>query len=233
MEKGKRMKKGVVYLALALLVILVLVLLSIPRVSAHETVAFDTVTEADYPALVHAYRQLCGDSGTVQIDPGSEVEVITIENLWGSCEYYVLPCYLTTIGTVPHAGSIEWVASLRLLCVCSDEDCLAARLCKWQVQDLKLRLDPGSNTAFYSFVKVHPLDITYGTPREIEVHKSINCTKNPQVDIVYTVATAASAQDRGEQTSATWNWGYSLCCCGQLIREYQDVALTYDYVVNE
>lgn len=227
--KGK--KRIWLVAAAVLLMVIVLVLATMPRVTAVKNISFTAVNAQNCPELNDAYQQLLEEHGDDAVS-GDIVHVVTVQNLWSSCQFYILPCYITNVGTIPTAGSPSWSASLYMLTACSNENSLAARLTTLQVRDYQLELTPGANTFLYSDCEVDHLDIFLGDPRRILLEKAVDCLDTPQIRTRYTVATGESAKEREEQTAATFLWSYSLYCCGRQICTYQDVEIHRDYIVN-
>lgn len=232
-KKGaKEMKKWFLLIGILLPVLLVLALSLVPGVSYCERIAIGDVSEVEVPELVRSYQELCDENSLSVVRHGAEVEVVKVRNFWGNCEYYVLPCYITDICDVSTAGSLNWDTSLRVLIVCSDEDSLAARLCRWQVRDLNVRLEPGENTFLYDMADIDPFNLRVGSPENISIDQRINVIKNPEIRIRYTTATGKSDLERDMPTEAVWSWDYSLWCCGMQIQQFRNVSLSYDYLVN-
>lgn len=226
------MKKSILLTGILLPVLLVLVLSLAPGVSYCERIAIEDVSEMEAPELVRSYQELCDGNSLSIVRHGAEVEVVTVRNFWGSCEYYVLPCYITDICDVPTAGSLTWDTSLHVLIVCSDEDSLAARLCRWQVRDLNVRLDPGENTFLYDMADISPFGLRVDPPKSISIDQKIDIIKNPEIRIHYMTATEKSDLERDMPTEAVWSWDYSLWCCGMEIQQFRNVSFSYDYLVN-
>lgn len=215
----------------ALVVLFVLVWTFVPRVSDSVREEFTPVTAEKYPLLQQAYQQLQQDNPLSQITPDNTLRVMTVRNLWSSCEYYILPCYIVDLSTVPHAGSVSWYASVHVLAVCSDEDSMAAKLCSLDVREFSLEMKPGENTFVYSYADIMPSDTRVDDPLVVTLDGPIDCLIDPQIRVTYTVATSESGELREVGTMAYFDWYFSIYCCGKPIVGYHE-SVYKDYIVN-
>lgn len=228
-----KMKRGWIIAAVVLVLLVILVLTSIPRVTDVESCLFYAENEEKYPELYQSYARLMDENSLAQVNCADTVHIVTVSNFWSSCRYYILPCYITNVRTVPTAGSPSWSASLYMLTVCSNENSLAGKLCSIQVRNCGLELKPGANTFLYEYCEVEPEGVKYsGDSRQIFLEIPVDCASDPEIRAAYTVATSESAKERDEETTATFLWSYDIYCCGKQICTYQDVAVTHDYIVN-
>ena len=203
----------------------------IPFVADSVQVEFDPDSAEKYPALYEAYERLAGEHSLIQMIPEDSVRIVTVRNLWSRCEYYILPCYLMDIGTVPHAGSLHWRASVYILAVCSKDTSVAAKICPLDVREFSLEMEPGNNTFLYSYADIAPGDMRVDTPQKVTIQDRVNCRDNPQITVTYTVATASGAEARDERTRAGFDWYYSLYFCGKPLAGYHE-SVGVDYFVN-
>lgn len=230
-------------LTVAAAILLILLVLSLlPRVASVESLPFDAMTEENCPELYRAYQELYGDAGGwYAVTPETYVEVLTVKNLWTSCEYYFLPCYLTSTRTVPRSGSLHWSAEVHVLSACSKENSLLSLLCDRQIRDLSLCMKPGEHTFVYDFVEIYPEGILYNGPtydgasftNTVSIHSSVKLANTPRIRFSYSIATSDTApEERGQETTVAFVWNYSLYVCGKPIRTYRDASVTRDYIVN-
>lgn len=227
-------KKKCVWLigATVLLLLLLFVLASLPRATDWEQASFSPETAEEYPALYQAYQQLLEDNSLSRVVAEDALRIVTVKNLWSSCEYYILPCYIIKLNSVPHAGSTDWSAALHILIACSDEDSMVAKLSSIDVREFTLEMKPGENTFVYSYADILPSDIRVGDPKTVTMDGPVDCLADPQIRVTYTVATGESAKEREVETQACFDWYYSIYCCGKLIVGYQNRTVYQDYIVN-
>ena len=210
------------------LAIVLLVIAALPRVTNVERLSLEDAYRDS--ANVHdAYQQLLDDYSLSQVYHEGIVYKASVRNLFGSCSYYFLPCYIIKTTDIPTAGSPTWDASLYILTVCSNEKSLTSRLTSAKIDAFELGFTPGSNTFLYSYCQVNDLLMD---PEHIVLEKPVDCLTQPQVKVVYTVATASSAQERDEKTACTFTWHYTLYCCGQEIAAVDAAPIVIEYTVN-
>ena len=214
-----------------LLILFVIIWTFIPRVTNSVQDDFSPITAQEYPALYQAYQQLRADNSLSQITPEDALRIVTVKNLWSNCEYYILPCYIIDLDTVPHAGSTGWSAALHILVACSNENSFAAKLCSLDVREFSLEMKPGENTFVYSYADIMPSDIRVDDPKMVPLDGPVDCLVDPQIRVTYTVATGESAEQREVGTLVYFDWYYSIYCCGKPLVGYHQ-SVYQDYIVN-
>ncbi len=222
-------KTYVVFLLLALL-ILALAGLSVPRVLSRQTLS---VQELDtVPDLYAAYQQAAGE--TPGLIPGAELEILELVSIWGSCEYYILPCYRAEMTTVPQNGEASWSTALYTVTACSGEHTLTAKLCRLEVRNLCVEVETGAETFLSSKVSISPGGMGYDMweGSRVEPDAVFDCGDGPTVGIHLLAATAMQAQAEDQITTGAYVWSFDLYCCSKRIQEYRKITLTQDYVVN-
>ena len=219
------------YLALAFLIVLLL-FASIPRIDEIKTV--DTEQMHDYPILWEAYTDLCEEYSLYEIVTEDTIQIVTVKNLWGSWQRYVLPCYSAHVPTVPTAGSVSSHAGLYVLAPWSEEN-VFTDLYRLKVRDFSLRMEPGENLfvseqAELTHANMYPVRyIVYA--RLISFKDAIICEKLPTVFVDYSVATNNSALEREQPATTVLQWEYSLRFMGKKLRTGMFV-LEKNHVLN-
>ena len=199
--------------------ILSLLIASIPHLHTIESV--DVSQMSDYPVLQDAYDQLCDDDSLYEITTEDKIQIITVKNLWGSWQRYVLPCYSAHIPTVPTAGSVDSHAGLYVLAPWAEKNVLTD-LYRVKVRDFSLLLEPAENLFVCEQAKVthagiNPVrHIVYA--RLIDFDDAVICNKLPTVFVDYSVATNNSALEREQSVTTKFQWDYSLRFMGEKIR---------------
>lgn len=197
-------KRFVMILTVAL-ALLSLTLISLPRV--HTIEAVDSTQISNYPVLERAYNELCAEHSLYEIVPEKDIHIVTVRNLWGSWERYILPCFAAQIPDVPTAGNADFMA---YSCVLApwEQDNLFTRLCPLTF-GLNVVLEPGENVFVSSFVKTIPDNgiLHDGT---VIFSEGINVNEQAETYVYYTTATAASAQRRDQETCSAIRWEYFL-----------------------
>ena len=211
-----------------ILVVVFLILAALPHVTNVESLAVEN-TCMNRLDVYDAYQRLLDDYSLSQVYNDGIVYMVTVRNLFDSCTYYFMPCYIIKTTDIPTAGSPTWDASLYMLTVCTNEKSLAAWLSSAKIDTFELEFVPGSNTFLYAYCYVNDL---LQDPQHVMLEKPVDCLKQPQVKVTYTVATASSARDRDEKTSCTFIWSYSLYCCGKEICAIDTSPISVKYEVN-
>lgn len=198
-------RKRLYYVLLIFLALLTLMLLSIPRVHTIETV--DTGKLPNYPVLEWAYQDLCAEHPLYEIVPENNIQIVTFRNLWCSWKRLVLPCFAADIPDVPTAGNADFVAYSCVLAPWEQEN-LFTQLCPLTL-GLNVILEPGENVFVSSRVKTIP-DNGVLHDGSVIFSKGINVNAQPETFVYYTTGTAASAQQRDQETSSVIRWEYFL-----------------------
>ena len=103
-----------------LVLIVLLLLASIPRVYDTESVMVDQMDA--YPVLRSAYDDIFIQYPLHEISTEDVFYVVTIKNLWGSWQRYILPCYTARFPDIPTAGSVRCSVNLLVLAPWSEEN---------------------------------------------------------------------------------------------------------------
>ena len=205
---------------LALLVLLMLLLLSsIPRIDQIQSVDISKIS--DYPILQDSYAELCEQYSLYEITTEDTIRIVTIKNIWGRWERYILPCYSVYLPSIPTAGSVDSHAALYVLAPWSHEN-IFTDLFRLKVRDFSLYLEPGENL----FVNEHA-ELTHANmypvrhivpARFISFSEAVICDKLPTVFVDYSVATNSSAMKHNQSVSTVFTWEYSLRFMGKQLR---------------
>ena len=206
--------------------ILLLLIASIPRLYKIETV--DASWMAKYPALQEAFEKLSEENSLYEIQTGETIQIVTVKNLWGSWERYILPCFAADARSVPTAGNGSFTAFMHVLAPWSEEN-FFTRICAIKLTSNVL-LTPGENTFVSGHFDAHPQGAIMDAEGTV-IFEKINCDKEPSTFVYYTLATAASAKDRGQETQATFQWKYFLELCGKQIL-FDTFSIDPIYIVN-
>lgn len=187
-----------------LVVMALLVALSIPRVDSIDQVPVADI--GDYPALEKAYENICRRYGHLTIETDSMIQIVTIKNLWGSWDRYILPCFAANAPTVPRAGMQSFTAFMHILTVWEEEN-LFTRLSPLEVS-INTNMLTGDYTALSEDFRVIP-EPAVKSGNWI-VFEWLDCEKNPSCFVYYWVGTSSSAAelDQEQTTTATFQWKY-------------------------
>ena len=204
-----------------ILVLLVLLLLaSIPRIYGIESVMADQMDA--YPALKSAYEDICNQYPLHEISTEDTISVVTIKNLWGSWQRYIMPCYAARFPDVPSAGSVRCCVNLLVLAPWSEEN-MFTNMFRLKMRDFSLRLEPGVNV----FISSPYAELTHANlspvrylvePKLIDSSEAVICNELPTVSVEYSLATLDSNQERKQPVITTLTWDYSLRFMGKKIR---------------
>lgn len=219
------MKRKRWFIALFALAFLLLIA-SIPRLYQIEIA--DASDIADYPALEEAYIKLCSDYSLSEIVTEETIHVVTVKNLWGSWDRYILPCFVADTRAVPTAGNGSFSADMHVLSPWSEEN-LFTRMCPIKLTSNVL-LTPGENTFVSEHFDAYPQGAVMDS-NGIVIFEKVNCDKEPSTFVYYTLATKASAQERDQETEATFQWNYFLQMCGKQIL-FGAFSIDQPYIVN-
>lgn len=125
----------------ALIVLIVLILLaSIPRVYAIESV--DTSQISDYPVLEESYNALCAEYSLYEIVPANNIQIVTVRNLWSTWQRYILPCFAAKTTDIPRAGNADFTAFMHILSPW-DQESLFIRFCPLKLNTFGVSMTPG------------------------------------------------------------------------------------------
>lgn len=218
--------KYLLYVMSAVLLLLTVLLLSIPRVDAVWSVPVQMMGE--YPALQEAYDHLSEERGLWEIVTEDTIRIVTVKNLWGSWDRYILPCYAAKTPAVPTAGNATFNMFMHVLSPWSEEN-LFTRLCPAKLT-LNVSMIPGENTFVSERVEATPVPAAT-LDDHVVLDGSINCDREPSVFVYYTVATHSSALERDKTVIGTFEWTYFLKLCGKEIF-FNEFTINQEYTVN-
>ena len=219
MKEGAKVKTRLLWIPIVVLIPLLL-LASIPRVYGIESVEVEQMDA--YPVLESAYEDVYEQYPLHEISVEDMIHVISIKNLWGSWQRYILPCYVSRFLDVPTAGSVRCSTNLLVLAPWSDEN-IFTDMFRLKVRDFSLHIEPGENL----FISSPYAELTHANlspvhylvqPRLIQSSDAIICTKMPTVSVEYSLATLDSAKDRDQPVTTTLIWDYSIRFMGKKIR---------------
>ena len=190
---------------ICLLVVMALLgALSIPRVDSIDQVPVADI--GDYPALEKAYENICRRYGHLTIETDSMIQIVTIKNLWGSWDRYILPCFAANAPTVPRAGMQSFTAFMHILTVWEEEN-LFTRLSPLEVS-INTNMLPGDYTGLSEDFRVIPEPAVKAG--EWIAFEWLDCEKSTGCFVYYWVGTSSSAAelDQEQTTTATFQWKY-------------------------
>lgn len=201
-------------------IISLLILASIPRMDRMELVDADQMGQ--YPILQSAYDEICNQYSTHTVLAEDTIHVVSVKNLWGSWQRYILPCYTARFSDVPSAGSVRCSANLLVLAPWSEEN-IFTDMFRLKVRDFSLYTDPGENLFFSSpyaeLTHANLSPVRYLVqPKLIDSSDAIICNQLPTVAVEYSLATLDSAKDRNQPVTTTLTWDYSLRFMGKKLR---------------
>ena len=211
------MKRKFWFVAPITLVVLLLIA-SIPHLS--EVKSVDVTQLSEYAALDAAYTDLRDQYSLYEISTADTIHVVTIKNLWGEWEQYILPCYSSYLPTIPTAGSVESYTGLHILAQWSSEN-VFTNLFRLKVRDFSLHIQPGENLFVYekagvTYANIYPVRYMLYS-KYISLDDAVICDQQPTVLVEYSVATNNSAQYRNEAVKTKFIWEYSLRFMGRQI----------------
>ena len=197
-----------------------LLLASIPRIYGTESAAVDQMDA--YPVLKSAYEDICNQYPLHEISTEDTFYVVTIKNLWGSWQRFILLCYAAQFPDIPSAGSVGCSADLLVLAPWSEEN-IFTNLFRLKIRDFSLHLEPGQNL----FISSPYAELTHANlspvaylvqPKLIDSSEAVICNRLPTVSVEYSLATLDSTKERNQPVTTTLTWDYSLRFMGKKIR---------------
>ena len=210
-------KRKYLFLCLLIaLVLLILALLTIPRVHSVETV--DSAQISNYPALEWAYADLCAEYSLYEIVPANNIQIVTVRNLWGTWQRYILPCFAANTPDIPRAGNADFTAFTYILSPWEQEN-FFTKLCPLKLNTFGVSMTPGENVMAYQLAEIVP-NVSF-SPEDLHVNATEfnlsikhNCDKEPGLFVYYTMATLNSAQERDQSVTTEFSWSYRLSMVG-------------------
>ncbi len=218
-------------------ILLLLILLSIPRVAGVEAADFD---DAATPHLREKWENLSMECALQNIQAGS-VLVVTVRNIWGQWSLSVLPVYVTDVRTAPNGGQVDWIARLYILSDWSEE-CVFTDICDLKLKDFRLQLHTGKGAFVLPYADVYSglnLDVEYDMwyTDVVSITNAITCSEQQVIIVKYHVTTSGVAD--GNQTTgnsreetAQFCWNYTLHICGKDIFTCTDATIEQTYTLG-
>lgn len=203
-----------------LVLLFLLLLASVPRIYGTESVVIDQMDA--YPVLKSAYEDICNQYPLHEISTEDTIYVVTIKNLWGSWQRYILPCYAARFPDIPTAGSARCSVNLLVLAPWSEEN-IFTNMFRLKMRDFSLHLEPGKNL----FISSPYAELTHANlspvkylvqPKLIASSEAIICNQLPTVSVEYSLATLDSTKERKQPVTTTLTWDYSIRFMGKKIR---------------
>ena len=194
---------------LFLIVVLVaLAVLSVPRVDSMEQVPVATMEK--YPALQEAYDDLCHQYRYLTIETEEYIKIVTVKNIWGSWERYILPCFGVQTQTVPKNGNVDFLSFMHVLSPWEEENFFTGMM------PLSLTantvMTPGGEgvrvSEHFDAIPGHAKKDNQG----VIVFEQFRCDLTPDAVVFYVVGTSVGVPDPEQpwQTQATFQWKYFL-----------------------
>lgn len=198
------------------IVLLLFIVLSIPRFGDMQMVPVEKIEQ--YPQLRQAYSKLCSERDLYTIETEENFYIVTIKNLWGSWQRYILPCYAIKVPDIPTAGSVGITAEMHILSEWSEEN-FFTDFCRLKMRNYSIRVEPGENTALYPLAEfTHPglSPVKYLVNAELfSADEAIFCNALPTIYVRYKLSTNLSTQENAQQVTTTFYYQYSLRMLGK------------------
>ena len=212
-----------------LAVLVLLVVLSIPRVDSMEQVPVATMEK--YPALQEAYDDLCHQHRYLTIETEEYIQIVTVKNIWGSWERYILPCFGVQTQTVPKNGNVDFLSFMHVLSPWEEENFFTGMM------PLSLTANtvmiPGGEGVWVS----ENFDAIPGHAKKdnqgVIVFEQFRCDLTPDAVVFYVVGTSAGVPDPEQpwQTQATFQWKYALQMRKTFVY-FGNFSVEQDFTVN-
>ena len=191
-----------------LAVLVLLVVLSIPRVDSMEYVPAATMEK--YPALQEAYNDLCHQHRYLTIETEEYIRIVTVKNIWGSWERYILPCFGVQTQPVPQNGTVDFLSFMHVLSPWEEENFFTGMMPLSLTANTVMIPGGGGVRVSEHFVAIpgHAKKDNQG----VIVFEQFRCDLTPDAVVFYVVGTSAGVPDPEQpwQTQATFQWKYVL-----------------------
>lgn len=216
------------YLIISIIVLLILLFSTcIPHMHTIESV--DVFHMSDYPALYEAYQKLCEERALYDIKTENAIQIVTVRNLWGRWERYILPCFAANTPDIPRAGNADFTAFMHILSPWNRES-LFTKLCPLRLDTFGISMVPGENAMVYQLAEVLPMGVNVNSA-EFGLRMKQNCDREPGVYVYYTMATLNSAHQPDQLVTSEFTWSYRLRICGYEF-EKSTFVLSNEHTVN-
>ena len=159
-----------------------------------------------------------------------EVTTFTVNNLWDSCTYCILPLYDFSTKDIGSFGQSAWISQVQFIVLCSDGTSLLSKLCCPKIRDLKIIITPGKNTSAMTITHSDLFETSTEWGRK--AIGSINIIERPSISDSFIVLTTVSNSTPNLETSADCTWTYTLHCFDIPIGEPITYTLTQSYMVD-
>lgn len=221
------MNKKLTFSFLFSFAILLLILSFLPQISSIKTHPIEQFENMDFSPIIQQAAELSAANPSVCF---GELTTFTVNNLWDSCAYYILPLYDFSTKDIGSFGQSAWISQVQFIVLCSDGTSLLSKLCCPKIRDLKIIITPGKNTAAMNINQ----SILLSAPSEwVRVAEGpINILETPSISDSFTVLTTVSNSTPNLETSADCTWSYTLYCYGKPVGQSQNFTLTHPYMVD-
>ena len=226
------MKRRPIYLVIAALLVLLL-LASIPRIDGVESVGITYIQ--DHPVLYEAYLDLCAERPLFSVSTQDTFQIVTVRNLWGTWQRYILPCFAADTHNIPRAGNADFTAFLHILSPWDQEN-LFTKLCPLKLDVFGVNMTPGENVMVYQLAEIVPNVSSFPNDMRVNANEfslriKHNCDKAPSLFVHYTLATLNSAHQRDQLVTSEFTWSYHLRMFGYEF-EKGTFTLSKEHTVN-
>lgn len=220
----RRQTKVLLIISITIAVV-VLILLSIPYVSGVKSVSTEVIT--DYPALLNAYNALQEEKIGTEIVAADTIHIVTIKNLWGSWDKYLLPCFAASTNTVPLHGQTTFHGYFSLVSSWSEEN-LFTKLCPAELTAFTMKMEATDNTFVSSSVNIYPENLPMQIGENVAISNAASVEQFPEIVVTYLIGTSPEAASQDETACADFIWEYTLSLCGQPVCSgRQSIAKNY------
>ena len=211
-----------------LAVITLLAILSIPRVDNLQYVPVAAMEK--YPVLQESYDDLCYQHRYLTIETEEYIQIVTVKNIWGSWERYLLPCFGVQTPSVPQNGNVDFLSFMHMLS-------------PWEEENFFTGMIPLSLTANAVMIPEEGLWVSEnfeaipGHAKKdnegVIVFEQFRCDQTPAAVIFYNVGTSSGVPDKDQpwQTQATFQWKYVLEI-GKTFVYFGDFSTEQSFSVN-
>ena len=204
----------------------------IPHMHTIESV--DVSHMSDYPVLHDVYQKLSEEHTPCKITTEDMIQIVTVRNLWGSWDRYVLPCYLLDVPDVPGDQMVDCCVSVCVLSPWSEQNMLTD-LCRLKMLDFAQRIEPGENTYLYEDAEFTWPQLA---PARYRVHaqsfssdRAFICDSLPTAYTEFSLATNNRQLESCQRVTTTVYLDYKLKMLGSTIL-VRNVHLPCEHMVN-
>lgn len=225
----KQLRNGIRIAVFCILAIfLLLAILSIPRVDSLQHVPVATMEK--YPVLQEAYDDLCYQHRYLTIETEEYIQIVTVKNIWGSWERYILPCFGVQTQTVPQNGNVDFLSFMHILSPWEDENFFTGMIPLSLTANTVLISEEGLWVSEnFEAIPGHAQKDNEG----VIVFEQFRCDQTPDAVVFYSVGTSSAVPDPEQpwQTQATFQWKYVLQI-GKTFVYFGDFSTEQNFYVN-